>query len=103
MRKVNHTKMAHTILLLNEGPVTASQLAMTVGIHLITAQSWLRELRKQGAVYIQSWLPDSMGRDSTPVYAICRDELAIDTPRRKTERAEIARRYREKKRAELSE
>jgi len=102
MRKINHTKMAQTLALLTESSITASQLATTVNIHLVTAQSWLRELHRQEAVYIHAWLPDSLGRDATPVYALVKDGLAIDTPRRRSERAEITRRYREKKRAELS-
>jgi len=98
MRKVNAVKMAQTLMLLNEGPVTASQLATQVNIHLVTAQSWLRELYRQGVIYIHAWLPDSLGRDCTPVYAINRDGLDVDTPRRTTKRAEIAKRYRERKR-----
>lgn len=99
MRKVNHTKMAQTIALLNEGPVTAAQLSSTVGIHLVTAQSWLRELYRQGAVHVHAWLPDRLGRDCTPVYAISKDDLAVDTPRRRAPRSDIMKRHREKKRA----
>ena len=98
MRKLNAAKLAQTLVLLNENPITAAQLATEVNIHIVTAQSWLRELYKQRAIYIHAWLPDSLGRDCTPVYAINRDGLDVDTPRRTTKRAEIARRYREKKR-----
>lgn len=92
--------MARTISLLNRGPITASVLAGEAEVHLVTAQSWLRELRKQGAVHIAQWLPDSLGRDATPVYAMGPGE---DAPRRRTDRAAIMKRYREKKRgAQLS-
>lgn len=95
MRKINHIKMARTIALLNRGPTTAAQLAVEAEVHLVTAQSWLRELRKQHVIRIANWLPDSLGRDCTPVYQLGTDD---DTPRRKVPRAEIMRRYREKKR-----
>lgn len=95
MRKINHIKMARTIALLNRGPTTAAQLAVEAEVHLVTAQSWLRELRTQGAVHITQWLQDSLGRDCIPVYTLGEGE---DLPRRKTARAEIMRRYREKKR-----
>lgn len=95
MRKINHIKLAKTFALLHNGPVTATQLAVEAEVHLVTAQSWLRELRKQEAVHISKWLPDSLGRDCIPVYALGKGE---DLPRRKTARAEIMRRYREKKR-----
>ena len=95
MRKINHIKMARTIAVLNRGPTTAAQLSVEAGVHLVTAQSWLRELRKQGVVRVSQWLPDSLGRDSTPVYTLGEGE---DLPRRKTTRAEIMKRYREKRR-----
>jgi predicted ArsR family transcriptional regulator len=95
LRKINHIKMARTIALLNSGPITAAKLAVEAEVHLVTAQSWLRELRKQGVVRVHQWLQDSLGRDCTPVYALGKGS---DCPRRRATRAEIMKRYREKKR-----
>lgn len=87
--------MARTIALLNQGPITAAKLAVEAEVHLVTAQTWLRELRKQGVVHIDQWLQDSLGRDCIPVYRLGEGE---DRSRRRTPRAEIMRRYRERKR-----
>lgn len=95
MRKINHVKMARTIALLNQGPITAAKLAIEAEVHIVTAQSWLRKLRLQGAVHVVEWLTDSLGRDATPVYAI---GAGADVARRRATRAEIMRRYRERKR-----
>jgi hypothetical protein len=95
LRKINHIKMAKTIAMLHNGPTTASQLASEAGVHLVTAQSWLRELRQQGAVHITQWQQDSLGRDCIPVYALGKGD---DLPRRRTARSEIMKRYRERKR-----
>lgn len=95
MRKINHIKMARTIAMLNQGPITAVKLAVEAEIHIVTAQSWLRELRLQGVVHVVEWLPDTLGRDSTPVYALGAGE---DAAKRRSTRAEIMRRYRERKR-----
>jgi len=91
--KVNHTVMAQTMMMLRAGPVTAQSVATKTGVHIVTAQDWLRALKKQGAVYIGSWLPDSLGRDAIPVYELGNEP---DEPRRKLSRAEIARRYRQR-------
>jgi predicted ArsR family transcriptional regulator len=95
LRKINHTKMAKTIAVLHNGPTTASRLASEAGVHLVTAQSWLRELRQQGVVHITQWQQDSLGRDSIPVYALGKGD---DLPRRRTTRSETMKRYRERKR-----
>lgn len=91
--KINHLKMAKTLALLQAGPLTARDLAIKTQVHLITAQDWLRALKAAGAVHVSGWLPDTLGRDSTPVYSLGAHE---DKPRRKTPHAEIARRYRQR-------
>lgn len=95
MRKINHIKMAKTIALLHNGPTTAARLASEAEVHLVTAQSWLRELRQQGVVHITQWQQDNLGRDCIPVYALGKGD---DLPRRRTTRSEIMKRYRERKR-----
>lgn len=95
--KINHVKMAKTLALLQAGPLTARELSAKAEVHLITAQDWLRALKAAGAIHISGWLPDTLGRDATPVYSLGNHP---DAPRRKTPHAEIARRYRQRKKEE---
>jgi DNA-binding transcriptional ArsR family regulator len=94
-RKVSYIVLAQTMKALIEGPVTSHELAEITGIHQITAGEWLRSLRKEGAVHISGWLPDSMDRDVTAVYSIGKGR---DKPRRKLTPSERQARYRAKKR-----
>jgi predicted ArsR family transcriptional regulator len=73
--------------------VSAADLATQLDIHLITAQRWLRGLKAEGVIHVVQWLPDSLGRDATPVYALGSNE---DLPRKKQLRSEIMQRYRER-------
>lgn len=96
MMKVNAKKLAKTIRLFQQQQeVTAAQLAQDVGLHLVTAQSWLRELKANNIVHITGWLPDSLGRDATPIYRLGE---GYHVARKKTSRSEINRRYLERKR-----
>lgn len=91
--KVNHLVLAQTFRMLQAGPVTAQALANETGVHVVTAQDWLRALKAEKTVHIGSWLPDSLGRDAVPVYELGDDK---DEPRRRLTRAEISQRYRER-------
>jgi hypothetical protein len=91
--KVSHAVLAQTMQLLMQGTVTAQQLCSHTGVHLITAQEWLRALRIAKTVHVVGWLPDSLGRDATPVYGMGE---GTDKPRAKMSRAEISKRYRER-------
>jgi predicted ArsR family transcriptional regulator len=95
LRKVNHRTMAQTIKILLDGPATAHEIAEHTGIHLVTAQEWMRCLRKEGAVHIGGWLADSLGRDVTAVYQIGKGR---DKPRHRFTASERQARYREKRR-----
>lgn len=95
-RKVNHLVMAQTIKLLLTGPITAHEIAEHTGIHLVTAQEWMRCLRKEKAIHISGWLPDSLGRDVTAVYTVGKGR---DKERHRMTPAERTKRYRDKKRA----
>jgi predicted ArsR family transcriptional regulator len=93
-QKINHTVLAKTLKLLQAGqPVSAKTVAEIVSIHLLTAQRWMRELVKEKVVYVCGWLPDSLGRDAVPLYALGDKEAA---PRKKQTRSEIMHRYRER-------
>jgi hypothetical protein len=91
--KVSHEVLAKTMQLLLQDDVTAQQLSSHTGVHLITAQEWLRALRVQGVIHVAGWLQDSLGRDAIPVYGMGN---MPNQPRAKMTRAEISRRYRER-------
>lgn len=93
-RKVSHQVLAQTFKLLLNGPITAHELAEHTGIHLVTAQEWLRSLRKEEVVHITGWLADSLGRDVTAVYSIGKGK---DKPRHKLTPAQRTARYRTRK------
>jgi predicted ArsR family transcriptional regulator len=95
VRKINIENLAKTLFMLQTGPLTAAMLAREINVHLVTAQSWLRQLRRQRAVHVTEWLQDRLGRDAIPVFALGDGE---DAQRRRESRAVINRRYLEKKR-----
>jgi DNA-binding transcriptional ArsR family regulator len=93
-RKVSYIVLAQTMKALLEGPVTSHEIAEITGIHPVTASEWMRSLRKEGAVHISGWIPDSMDRDVTAVYSIGKGK---DKARRKLTPSERQARYRAKK------
>jgi hypothetical protein len=70
MMKVNQDTYARILKDLIDGPITAYDAVEASGIHIVTAQSLMRCLKKHKAVHIVAWDCDKMGRDTTPVYAI---------------------------------
>lgn len=95
-RRINASKLAQTLKHFQQvDEVTAAQLSVAVGVHLVTAQSWLRELRANQVIHVSGWQQDSLGRDCIPVYKLGE---GVDVARRKTSRSEINRRYLERKR-----
>ena len=97
--KVSHRVLAKTLRLLLHGNVTAKQLHVEIGVHLVTAQEWLRTLMDEGTIHVTAWLPDSLGRDATPVYALGNSS---SVPRRRKTRAQIMRDYRQRKKQEIT-
>lgn len=91
--KISHAVLAQTMQLLMSGTVTAKQLSSHTGVHLVTAQEWLRALKIAQTVHVVDWLPDTLGRDAVPVYGM---GAGADKPRAKQSRAAISKRYRER-------
>ena len=89
--KISHAVLAQTMQLLMHGTVTAKQLSSHTGVHLVTAQEWLRALKSGAIIHVVGWLQDSLGRDAIPVYGMWE---GADKPRAKLSRAEISKRYR---------
>jgi DNA-directed RNA polymerase specialized sigma subunit len=91
VRRIGHLTLAKTMKLLLDGPATAHEVAEVTGIHLRTAQEWMRALKTEGVTHISAWHPDSLGRDSIPVYKI---GAGKDKPRSVMGTVESSRRYR---------
>lgn len=92
--KVNQETYARLFKHLLYAPITAHELAEETGVHIVTAQSLMRCLKKYKVVHIFGWEKDTMGRDATPIYKLGRGK---DKPREKLSMAERQRRYRAKK------
>jgi hypothetical protein len=93
-RRVGHMVLAKTLALLQARDVTARLLVERVGIHLVTAQEWLRALKKERTIHICGWMQDSLGRDTTAIFRLGQ---GIDVPRKKLTSAQRQARYRERK------
>jgi DNA-binding transcriptional regulator LsrR (DeoR family) len=74
---------------------TCYTISDETGLHIVTVQSYLRAMHKEGVVHIMGWVKNSRGVDSTHIYKL---GIGQDKPRAKMTRAEIAKRYRFKKR-----
>lgn len=85
MRKVNQETYARLFKELLNNPITPHEAAEVSGIHIITAQSLMRCLKKHKVVHISAWEQDRLGRDVTPVYSLGSKR---NVPRRKTSSAQ---------------
>lgn len=70
MMKINAYSQAQMIKLMLDGPHNAQDLAEATGLHYVTVQEYLRELRRAGAAHISAWEKDSRGRDVIKVYSL---------------------------------
>lgn len=68
--KMSAILQAHLIKMLCDGPCTIQEIADETGLHYMTVQVYLRELRKAGAAHIAAWEKDARGRDVIKVYAL---------------------------------
>lgn len=72
------------------GPCTAKELAEETGMRHETVLGWIRALRRQGAIYVSSWVEDTNGRRSTAAYSLGNKP---DAARRPMPAIDIKRRY----------
>lgn len=96
LNKVNQETYGLLFKRLMTDPATAHELADVTGLHIITVQSLMRTLKRHKVVHITDWETDRLDRDTTPVF---RMGGGRDKARRRMTRAEIAKRYRERKAA----
>ena len=94
VRRIGHLTLAKTLKLLLDGPTTAQEVSEVTGVHLRTAQEWFRALKAEGCVHVTAWHPDSLGRDSIPVWKLGK---GTDKKKQTLGNTESARRYRERK------
>lgn len=96
IHKVNQDTYARVFKCLLTDEMTAHEIVNETGIHIITAQSLMRCLKKHKVVHVCGWEKDRLGRDSTPIYKLGEGR---NKPRARISDAEKARRYRAKKAA----
>ena len=94
INKVNQESYAIIIRMLLEEPQGFNALQEATGLHRGTLYRLFQTFRKHRIAHICDWEPDSLGRDAFPVYALGKGR---DKDRYRMSRAEIARRYRERK------
>lgn len=92
--KVNQDTYGRLFRMLLDDPCTAHELAEETGLHIVTAQSLMRTLKKHKVVHISAWEPDRLGRDATPVYKLGDGK---NKARRRMTHAERQARHRAKK------
>ena len=94
VRRIGHMTLAKTLKLMLDGPTTAQEVSEFTGVHLRTAQEWFRNLKAEGCVHVCAWHPDSIGRDSIPVWKLGK---GTDKKKKVLGNTESARLYRERK------
>ena len=96
LRKTNQETYAILFKHLLDGPMTAYDLVEESGVHIVTAQSLMRCLKKHKVVHICGWEKNSRGIDTTPIYKLGHGK---NKPRAKMTDKERTQRYRDKKKA----
>ena len=94
MNKINHITYALILRELLDGEISAHDAVEVSGVHIKTAQEFMRTLRKYKVVHICAWEPNTRGIDTTPVYRL---GAGKDKPRRSKTGAERQRLCRAKK------
>ena len=96
MGAISYAKMIRLML---EGEYSCEELANVTGLHYVTVLQYTRELHRAGAVHISEWRKDRLGRDNVKIYKIGR---SFDMPRFRMSGAERQRRYKARKKVEVT-
>ena len=94
MNKTTQDTYALALKLLMSRPASAHEIVKETGLHIVTAQRFMRTLKKHEVIHICNWRQDSRGRDAIPVYDI---GFRKDKPRRAMTQAQRQQRCRAKK------
>lgn len=98
--RINALSFALMVRSLCDGPKTLHQVAEATGLHVWTVRQYVKALHKQEVIHIKGWIPDSMDRDVTAIYAW---GMGIDMPRRCMTGAEKQRKRRQRLREAAAE
>jgi hypothetical protein len=98
VHKVNQESYAVLFKALMADPHTAHEMVEISGLHIITVQHLMRIFKRHKIVHIVGWEKDSLGRDTTPVFAF---GTGRDTPRTKLTQAQRTEAYRQRQRLKL--
>jgi hypothetical protein len=96
--KINAISFAKMCRLMMPGIYTMDQLAEKTGLHKVTVMHYARELHREKVCHIARYATDSLGRQNTIIYQLGKGE---DAKRVSKSRAEIAKRYRLRKKGLL--
>lgn len=96
--KINAISFAKMCRLMIPGIYTMEQLAEKTGLHKVTVMHYARELYREQVCHIAQYALDPLGRQNAIVYKL---GAGKDAERVSKSRAEIARRYRLRKKGLL--
>lgn len=97
MAKINPQRFAHLMYLLQRGTFSRVELAERTGLHPLTVGDYLRDLHKQGVVYVRQWDQDAQGRHTIARYTL---GMSNDVAKPAAQsRFEIYQRYRARRKA----
>jgi hypothetical protein len=90
----NTLTYANTFERMSDGtPFSVEELVDVTGWHPVTVGRLVRALHRKRVLHVSAWLPDTLGRDSAPVYMLGnkRDKSRKTTPPKDRSRAYRAR------------
>lgn len=96
VKKMTPLCYAKLIKALQEDDYDNHELAELIGLHLNTVSEYTRCLHKEKAIHVCGWNKDRRGRDVTPIFRMGEGR---DKKRQRFTPAQIAARYRARKKA----
>ena len=89
--KVNQSIFARVVRMMMDGPVTTRDITEETGLHIVTAQALMRDMKRHKVVHIAGWDPDVMGRPLNAAYRLGEGKDAL---RPSKTAAELSKGYR---------